>query len=154
MKQTIDSGGNGRLDIWKNTLDVVKKYPIFGVGYDNLGFAYPNKKTQVYYTATNNHIEKKVIEGSLYIDNAHNVYLHILATSGILGLIPLLILLFYTFIHGLKSKDKYILIFLGGFVAYSIQAFANISVIDVAPIYYIIMGLILSENFNKEKSLT
>ena len=34
---------------------------------------------------------------------------------------------------------------LGGFIAYSIQAFANINVLQVAPMYYIIMGLILSQ---------
>ena len=129
------------------------EYPIFGVGYDNLGFAYPNKKTEVYYYITNNEIVKEEISGGPYVDNAHNVYLHILVASGILGLIPLLILLLYTFIHALGSNNKLIIILLGGFVAYSIQAFTNISVIEVAPIYYIIIGLILSD-VNKDKSLT
>ena len=32
------------------------------------------------------------------------------------------------------------------FIGYSIQAFINISVIDVAPYYFIIIGLILSES--------
>ena len=45
----------------------------------------------------------------------------------------------------LKTKDVNIMLLLGGFVAYSIQAFGNISVIQVAPIYYIIIGLILSQ---------
>ena len=76
-------------------------------------------------------------------DNAHNVYLHTLVSSGILGLIPYLLLCLLVFIKGLRSKDNLTLILLGGFVAYSIQAFANISVIQVAPIYYIIMGLML-----------
>ena len=89
----------------------------------------------------------------MYIDNAHNVYLHTLVTSGILGIIPLLVLLLYTFIHGLKSNNQYILMLLCGFVAYSVQAFTNISVIEVAPIYYIIIGLILGD-VNKEKTLT
>ena len=153
LKSTMESGGNGRLEIWENTLNIVKKHPIFGIGYDNLGYAYPNKKSKTYFYITNNHTEKEVVSGGAYIDNAHNVYLHTLVTSGILGLIPLLILLLYTFIHALKSNNKLIIILLGGFVAYSIQAFANISVIEVAPIYYIIIGLILSD-VNKDKSLT
>ena len=152
LKETMDTGGNGRTDIWKKTLGVVKENPILGVGYDNLGFAYPNQKREIHFYVTNSHIEKEV-SGGLYVDNAHNVYLHTLATSGVLGLIPLLILLFYSFIHGLKSNNKYILILLCSFVAYSIQAFANISVIQVAPIYYIIIGLMLSD-VNKDKSLT
>ena len=154
FKETIDTGGNGRLEIWENTIDVIKKYPIFGVGYDNLEFAYPNSKTQVHFYVTNNHVEKITTGIDVYIDNAHNVYLHTLATSGIVGLFLILILLFYTFIHGLKSNNKYMLMLLSGFVAYSIQAFANISVIQVAPIYYTIIGLILSESFNKDRSLT
>ena len=153
LKETLDTGGNGRIEIWKNTLNIVQKEPIFGIGYDNLFFAYPNPKSEVRFFVTNNHIERETSGGGLYIDNAHNVYLHTLVTSGILGLIPFLILLLYTFIHGLKSNNKYILILLCGFVAYSIQAFANISVIHVAPIYYIIIGLILSD-VNKDKSLT
>ena len=153
LKGTIESGGNSRIDIWINTLDVVKKYPFLGVGYDNLGFAYPNEKAEIYYYITNNALVKEVKGGNMYIDNAHNVYLHTLVTSGILGIIPLLVLLLYTFIHGLKSNNQYILMLLGGFVAYSVQAFTNISVIEVAPIYYIIIGLILGD-VNKEKTLT
>ena len=76
-------------------------------------------------------------------DNAHNIYLHTLVSSGLLGLIPYLILCLLVFIKGLKTKSNLMMILLGGFVAYSIQAFANISVIQVAPIYYIIMGLML-----------
>ena len=38
------------------------------------------------------------------------------------------------------------------FIGYSIQAFLNISVIDVAPYYYIILGLIFSRvKFNIKK---
>ena len=48
-------------------------------------------------------------------------------------------------VFDLKTKDNLTITLLGGFVAYSIQAFANISVIHVAPIYYIIIGLILSQ---------
>ena len=59
-------------------------------------------------------------------------------------MIPYLILCLLTFIRGLKTKDNLVILLLGGFVAYSIQAFANISVLQVAPIYYVIIGLILS----------
>ena len=40
------------------------------------------------------------------------------------------------------------------FIGYSIQAFLNISVIDVAPYYFIIIGLILSECYKKENDKT
>ena len=62
LKETVDTGGNGRWEIWKNSIDIVRKNPILGVGYDNLEFAYPNPKEEVYFYVTNNHIEK-VIKG-------------------------------------------------------------------------------------------
>lgn len=137
----------GRLDIWKKSLGVVKNNFLTGVGFDNFHLAYPNPKIDSGFSIsfnTNGEIikpEKKIV---LIYDNAHNTYLHTLSTTGILGLIPYLLLCLLTFIHGLKSKDNLVLMLLGGFVAYSIQAFANISVIQVAPIYYVIMGLILA----------
>ena len=77
-------------------------------------------------------------------DNAHNVYLHTLVSSGLIGFIPYILLCLLTFIKGLKTKDNLVMLLFGGFVAYSIQAFGNINVLQVAPIYYVIIGLILS----------
>lgn len=138
---------NGRLEIWQNSIDIFVKYPIVGVGFDNYELAYPNPKIDNSFTfalTTNNETKKETHIDYYVVDNAHNVYLHTLISTGILGLVPHLILCLLTFIKGLKSKDKLETILLAGFVAYSIQAFANISVIQVAPIYYIIIGLMLS----------
>lgn len=156
LKETVQSGGNGRIRIWKNSLGIVKKYPIIGVGYDNFYLAYPNTKVEedVNFIVTNNTV-KRVNRGYLLYDNAHNIYLHTLVSTGILGLIPYLFLCLLTFIKGLKLKEKSGILLLGGFVAYSIQGFANISVIQVAPIYYLIIGLILSikEEPNKTSNI-
>ena len=138
---------NGRLEIWQNSIDIFVKYPIIGVGFDNYELAYPNPKVDNSFTftlTTNNEIKNETPIIYYVVDNAHNVYLHTLISTGILGLVPYLILCLLTFIKGLKSKNKLETILLAGFVAYSIQAFANISVIQVAPIYYIIIGLMLS----------
>ena len=145
IEQTVSTGGNGRLDIWKNSLDIVKKYPIAGVGFDNFYLAYPNPEipSTFTYIITNDVVQKRENYILIY-DNAHNVYLHTLVSTGFLGLIPYLLLCLLTFIKGLKFKSKFGLILLSGFVVYSLQAFGNINVIQVAPIYYIIIGLILS----------
>lgn len=137
--------GSGRFKIWKNSLKIVKDNFIIGVGYDNFQLAYyegVNLSEVGFYTAEDGQI-KAYLKHPEIADNAHNVYLHTLVSSGMLGLIPYLILCLLVFIKGLKAKDNLMMILLGGFVAYSIQAFANISVIHVAPIYYIIMGLML-----------
>ena len=147
IKETVNTGYNGRIDIWKKSLSVASKNLIVGVGYDNLYLAYPNPKIEnsVSITLTDILFNKghKIIEYHI-TDNAHNVYLHTLVSVGILGLIPYLLLLLITFMRGLKLKDNLGIILLGGFIAYSIQAFGNISVIQVAPIYYVIIGLLLS----------
>ncbi len=146
LNQTINDGGNGRVTIWKKSLGIVKDNFITGVGFDNFYLAYPNTPIQgaIAFTFTENNIIKVPNNSYLLVDNAHNVYLHTLTTTGILGLIPYLLLCLITFIKGLKSKNKLMFLLLSGFVAYSIQAFANISVIQVAPIYYLIIGLMLS----------
>ena len=156
IKKTIGSGGTGRLKIWENSLNIVKDNPVIGVGFDNFVLAYPNPKVEnkVSLVLTNDGAHKEVLYYYI-VDNAHNVYLHTAVSSGLLGLIPYLLLCLLVFIKGLKFKNKLGILLLSGFVAYSIQAFANISVIQVAPIYYIIMGLILSlkEEPNKTSNI-
>lgn len=146
-ENTFDNGGNYRTLIWKNSLVIARDHFLIGVGFDNFIDYYPNPKIddKISFTiSTTGLLEKQQNTKKYYIvDNAHNVYLQTLISTGIIGLIPYLLICLFTFIKGLKSQDKVTFILLGGFVAYSIQAFANISVIQVAPIYYIIMGLIL-----------
>lgn len=144
IKGTIKSGGNGRITIWKNSFNIFKKYPWLGVGYDNFHLTYPNEKTNGITLSIVSGEIKKSNNSVLIFDNAHNVYLHQLVSTGIFGLILFLMLYMLTFISALKSRDKLNFILLGGFIAYSIQGFANINVVQVTPIYYLIMGLILS----------
>lgn len=136
---------NGRVDIWKNSLDIVKDNLINGVGYDNFYLAYYKgvNLTEVRFVSVEGQL-KAVLKYAEIIDNAHNVYIHTLISSGILGLIPYLLLCLLTFIKALKTKENLVILLLGGFVAYSVQAFANINVLQVAPMYYVIIGLILS----------
>ena len=145
IKETIRNGGTGRIEIWENSLGIVKDNYLFGVGFDNFYLAYPNRKVDfgMRLSITGDEISK---EYNYYhiVDNAHNVYLHTLVSTGVIGLIPYLLLCLLVFIKGLKSKNNLCIMLLGGFVAYSVQAITNISVVQVAPIYYIIMGLIIS----------
>ena len=126
VKKPTENIGNGRLTIWKNSLPLVKKYWLVGCGLDNFKDAYPNW-------------------GDVKYDKAHNVYLQIAITNGIPALILFLILLFVVFIKGIKFKNSLFTPIYMAFIGYSIQAFLNISVIDVAPYYYIIIGILLSK---------
>ena len=119
---TIEDYGSGRITIWKNTLKVVPKYFWLGSGIDTFGYVYQKG-------------------GNVYYDKAHNEYLQILVTEGIFTLISYLSLLLLLFIDGVKSNNKLIWVLMMAFIGYALQAFLNISVNTVAPIFYIIMGM-------------
>ena len=132
--------GSGRYKIWNITSKVIKKHPILGVGPENLK---PCLKTEFkkdldeYYRMKRNTIDK-----------AHNEYLHIAAVNGIPALLVLLSIYYLSFIHLYKNRknniNKLLFIIILGYLA---QAFFNISVIAVAPVFWIILGY----SFNKGK---
>jgi len=123
--------GNGRIKLWKNTLPVAKKYFWVGCGIDNFANVYPQSNYLIF-------------------DKAHNIYLQMLVTNGIFALVTYCVVCLIIFIKGFKFKNAFLISLFIAFVGYSIQAFANISVIDVAPIFYIILGLLYT-NENKVK---
>lgn len=143
--KTINNGGNYRIYIWKASFEVANRHLITGVGYDNLVYDYPaNPKIEDNFDTITQGFISLIPKAYYMVDNAHNVYLHILASLGLIGFIPYMLLCLLIFISGLKSKEPTNFIILGGFVAYAIQAFVNLSVIQVAPIFYVLMGLLAS----------
>lgn len=123
--QIIDSYGSGRLEIWKNTIKIVPKYWLTGAGIDNFGYVYP----------TDLH--------GMYVDKAHNEYLQILTTEGIFSLIIYLLFYLNLFVDALKSKSELALVLLVGFIGYAMQAFMNIRVTTVAPLFFIVCGMLV-----------
>lgn len=128
-----DSSGNYRIYIWKESLKMVPKYYKTGIGIDN----FSNINNGTYLCSPKE-----------CFDKAHNEYLQILLTEGIFTLIVYLTFIGYVIFNYIKKKDKNAhntgLIY--GTSAYLIQAFVNISVIQVAPVFYIFMGFIMSES--------
>ena len=132
----LDKMGSGRIKIWKITLKLISKVPFFGSGPDNL------------YNGLKIHCEEEI--NNLYkdsgkqLDKAHNEYLNIAATTGIPSLIVYLTFLFMIMYPKLKTifKDKTILILSLAIISYLIQAFFNISTIGVAPLFWMLLGLI------------
>lgn len=122
---TLDMISSNRFTIWKNSLPIIKDHWLVGVGLDNYGIAH-NK----YY-------------GNNLTDKVHNVYLQILVTNGVIGFIPYMIWLVMIFVVGFKKKNSSMLILLIPFLGYSFQAILNISVVDVAPMFYILGGMIV-----------
>ena len=122
-----ESYGTNRMHIWKETIKIVPKNIYFGVGIDNFLNAFGDEPLRS--------------ERGRKIDKAHNEYLQTLVTEGIFALIAYLIFIIAVCLKGLKTKSLYLIPVFG----YLVQAFFNISVIEVAPLLYILMGFMVKK---------
>ena len=130
-KKADNSYGTGRVYIWKKVIEKSKDNLLFGVGVDN-----------VY-----NSFSPKLIDpvSGYSIDKAHNDYLQRLLCEGLFSFLCYILLLTIIVLENFKSKDKIRVILFLGFFAYITQIFFSISVIRVAPIYWIVLGLLMSD---------
>lgn len=125
----IDSIGSGRIGLWKRSLPLMKEYWFTGCGLDNFGDVYPQS-------------------GNVHFDKAHNGYIQIGVTNGLFPLLVYMFICLIVFLKGFKLKENYSNSLFMAFVSYCILIFANISAIDVAPYFFIILGLLLSDEKN------
>lgn len=133
-----DDFGTDRMYLWKRTINVVPKHIWHGVGIDNFAYAFDGASLKSRYGE------------NIFYDKAHNEYLQILVTQGIFALLCWLGIHLLIVNDGLirvfKENKTYLLI---PIVGYIIQSFFNISVIDVAPIFYIALGLCINRKKGK-----
>lgn len=143
QNKTQNEIGSGRLQIWKATLELMQKYPILGVGPDNLEKGIMKNLTP---TSIDYILKTK-------IDKAHNEYLQIGVTLGIPALIVYLTFLAVTIIPKLKLalKEKNTFMVLSAIIVYLAQAFFNISTIGIAPLLWIALGIIDNKNFEQNQ---
>ena len=124
-----DNYGSNRIYIWRNTLKVVPENILNGVGIDNFYYAFGKRPLTM---------------KGWFFDKVHNEYLQILICEGIFSLISYLLFFGWITIKGIINNYKNREIFLAlPVIGYLVQAFFNISVIEVAPFFYISLGLLL-----------
>ena len=123
-----DSFGTKRIYIWRKTLEIVPQNLMHGVGIDNFYYAF-NGKPLISPNRAN------------YYDKAHNEYLQILITEGVFALLTYLAIYFKVLYNGFKNKN---IVYILPVIGYLVQAFFNISIIGVAPIFYIALGLCIN----------
>lgn len=130
--------GSDRIWLWGRSLRLVPKYFWTGTGVDNFSTAFKEVDNR----------------GIALFDKAHNEYLHLLITQGIFVFVAYITLLAIIFIKGIRYKGENYLVFvlLFAFIGYAGQAFMNISVYNVAPFFFIVMGL-LSGIIEKENEV-
>lgn len=128
--------GSGRIQIWKITIELIKKYPIFGVGTDNL-------KKGIIDNLTDESIDF-MLRTRTTIDKAHNEYLQYAVTLGIPAMliyIGFVLLVLKDNIKEIETNDMKLILYLI-VVSYLVQAFFNISTIGIAPLFWIALGLL------------
>ena len=122
-----ESYGTYRLEVWKKTIEKAPDYWAHGAGLDNYYYAFGKYPLKV---------------GKYVFDKAHNEYLQILITQGVFSLICFILIYLIMTIKGLKESfnNSGLYCFLP-VVGYLVQAFFNISVVMVAPYFFIILGM-------------
>ncbi len=128
--------GNGRDDIWRAALSSVPRHWATGIGLDNLTAAFR---------------EQPGWQKGMYVQaKGHCEYIHTLATQGVFALVNYVALLLYATVSTIKGivnekndvKRSFLWIFFGVFVAYISQALVSSSVMNVAPYFWLILGLV------------
>ena len=128
--------------IWSRTLPLIKEKPILGYGPDTFAIFFPQHDVVGKFKYFN---RSKII-----VDKPHNLYLQIGFNTGLISLAAVLILFGSYFLRNLKlyltcKFDNYYteigLAFLAAFTAYAAAGFFNDSVVSVAPVFWIILGL-------------
>lgn len=89
--------GTIRKIVWKGALDVWKNYPIFGSGVETFAYSYYKSRPAEH---------NLVSEWDFIYNKAHNEFLNIAATSGILGLISYLVLLIVSIFIFITKTNK------------------------------------------------
>ena len=144
-EEEFEMSGAGRMGIWLLTLETIAQYPLLGTGPDTL---LDGQISIIVRDPVNVDLNMRQLA-----DKAHNEYLQIAATIGIPALI-----IYLAFVCQIVFKDKNIFknnatfILLVPIISYLVQAFFNISTIGVAPIFWLLLGLIQNEEFKKNLS--
>lgn len=125
--------GEIRKIVWKGTVDLWKKYPVFGTGPETFAYSY-------YETRPIEH--NLVSEWNFLYNKAHNEYLNFAATTGTVGLTTYLILIGAIVFQIIpKKKGAHLDFFwrwglLSGFVSILVTNFFGFSVVPVALLFF------------------
>lgn len=147
--------GTNRLAIWKRVGLAINNNKLLGVGPDSLLYEFKDKQ---YHIAGN-----KDILNCVNVDKAHSEYLQIAVTTGIPSLVVYMCLiscicvrLFKVVIKSIKQKtdnknNEYIIMTLIAIISYLAQAIGNISVVQVAPIFWTMLGIGAGITLNEKR---
>tara|TARA_B100001964_G_C14186888_1_gene579049 strand:- start:274 stop:1557 length:1284 start_codon:yes stop_codon:yes gene_type:complete len=141
VTNVTDYSGSSRIAIYRASLTTICKYPLLGTGPAALwnSFEKDLPKDSGYFWQRRRGVLGSPIRK---VDKVHNELLNYAATSGIPSMIIYLVMIgmvFTKIINNIRD-DKFKVIFIVLF-GYVVQANFNISVISVAPLFWIILGI-------------
>lgn len=128
-KLNITPSEDIRKIVWEGSLKLAKIYPLFGTGPETFGFAY-------YWTRPASH--NLTSEWDFLYNKAHNEYLNYLSTSGIIGLLTYLILIFVSLKILLRSKSYDLF---SAYCSILITNFFGFSVVIISLFFFILPQL-------------
>ncbi len=129
-----DDWGTHRGYIWRNAIEHFEQFSLWKkvVGYG------PETFGLVIMRATTNNPYNQIF------DSAHNEYLHLLITVGIVGLGAYLVFIIANIKRGFtyKKRTPYIIAMNFAVICYSVQAFVNLNVPVVTPVFWLLLSMI------------
>ena len=135
-----DGAGSGRVQIWKMTIDAIQDNPILGTGPENL--------KEHFFTTENTEFLAYQKRTGKTVDKAHSEILHIAAVSGIPA--ALIFILFLATLFWKKSRIIFNFnsstILAMCIAVYFLQSLFNISIITVAPLFWVLLGVFSRPN--------
>lgn len=146
--------GSMRGYIWARSLPLLKENLILGSGPDSFIYRFPQNDLLGKYYAYE--------DPNTVVDKPHNLYLQIALNEGLIALIAFLaIMVIYIFdslkLYAFKNEyDKSQIIGIGtclGVIGYLFAGIFNDSVVSVAPVFWIVLGVGVAINYLNRKEL-
>ncbi|RJR29766.1 hypothetical protein C4564_01645 [Candidatus Microgenomates bacterium] len=139
----ITDSGDLRRIVWKGAVEIIKNYPLFGTGPETFAFAY-YKFRPVEHNLTS--------EWDFLYNRAHNEFLNIAATSGLIGLGSYLFLIGMVYVMGLKmlfvkdeNKSKLLIAaILGSYTAMHVSNFFGFSVVMTGLFFFLLPAIVFA----------
>lgn len=138
----MESFGSNRGYIWSRTIPLLKDTILIGNGPDTFAIYFPQydllNKLKYYGT------------GGIFVDKAHNMYLQTALNTGVLSLLALLALFGMYFVSSIRLyiKEEFStflpiagLACFAAFCGYAAAGMFNDSVVSVAPVFWVLLGL-------------
>lgn len=139
--QIEDHFGSSRIRIWRAAVREFFEHPLIGVGPDCLYF-----HLDIRFERYSEVLQELRVT---YAGNAHNEYLELLCTVGVLGFLPFAALMGATWVRALRSGEESVKLLIPAMLCYLMQAFFNIGSHVITPVFIILWGLLLSRIWKK-----